>query len=125
MIPHHALSKKIKDTRSKILSIKVLKPNKHCQSALIKDITNIFRMTEKLTYCLKHCHFIYRTCMCIHVVTIPSKTYFYTRYHWLFGEVFFVNKQINMVFKLQHAWRLLCCVWNVHCFQQNLDLLKS
>lgn len=25
----------------------------------------------------------------IHVVTIPSKTYFsYTRYHWLFGEVF-------------------------------------
>lgn len=77
-------------------------------------------MSKTLPFHLPHMY-VY-----IHVVTIPSKTYFsYTRYHWLFGEVFFVNKQIKMVFKLQHAWCLLCCVWNVHCFQQNLDLLKS
>lgn len=77
-------------------------------------------MSKTLSFHLPHMY-VY-----ILVVTIPSKTYFsYTQYHWLFGEVFFVNKQIKMVFKLQHAWRLLCCVWNVHCFQQNLDLLKS
>lgn len=77
-------------------------------------------MSKTLPFHLPHMY-VY-----IHVVTIPSKTYFsYTRYHWLFGEVFLVNKQIKMVFKLQHAWRLLCCVWNVPCFQQNLDLLKS
>lgn len=99
---------------------------KHCQSALIKDNQyfqndrKIDLMSKTLPFHLPHMY-VY-----ILVVTIPSKHISHT--HNITGflvRFFFVNKQIKMVFKLQHAWRLFCCVWNVHCFQQNLDLLKS